>query len=115
MGEAIPDDITAFANEGDTESEIVDSNGIYFDDMCLLNTQVDGDPGDEDDKEEGTAKEESNEASSADQSAEPAQEPIEEETKGETPKEGTENGDAPEKENAPELENNKEEQVDAGA
>merc|ERR1712154_321533 len=58
--EAISNDIDDLANEGDTESEIVDSNGVYFDNMCLLNTQVDGDPGDEDDKEEGTVKEESN-------------------------------------------------------
>merc|ERR1712223_1660079 len=114
LKEAIIDNIDTLGNEEDTETEIVDSNEVNFDDLCLFNTQVDGDPGDEDDKEDNTAKEESNEASSVDQSTEPAQEPMEEETKGETPKEEIENGDVAEKDKASELENNKEVQEDAG-
>merc|ERR1712154_141484 len=54
LTETITDNIDTFSNEENAESEILDTNEVYFDDMCLLNTQVDGDPGDEDDKEDGT-------------------------------------------------------------
>ena len=101
------------SNEEDIESERVDSNTVYYDDLCLLNTQVDGDPGDEDDKEESVAKEESHTESSINQdnatSTEPAQEQMELETKGEAPKQESENADKTEKEDTPTAESKNEE------
>ena len=100
-------------SENGRETEKDNLNSVYYDDLCLLNTQVDGDPGDEDDKVDSEVKDESNSESSSNlnntTSSEQVPEPMEEETKGESQKPDPENTDDPEKEDTSTVESKKEE------
>ena len=100
-------------NEHSRETEKDNLNSVYYDDLCLLNTQVDGDPGDEDDKVDSEVKDESNNDSSSNlkntASSEPAPEPMEEETKEESQKPDPEITDDTEKEDDSTVESKKEE------
>ena len=81
---------------------------VYHDDLSLYNTQIDGDPGDEEEKVDGDVKEENNTENTSNQenttSTDPEPEAMEEETKEETLNPEIENGVTTEKKEPSEAE-----------